>query len=89
LPCVFKQFYGLDCPGCGLQRSFILLLQGEFVSSFKMYPPLIPTVITFFVFYLDKIFDLISNKRIFNNTGLVLLVMIFANFLIKIVIKIM
>ncbi len=45
LPCLFKQLTGLDCPGCGMQRSFILLLKGDVLSSFKMYPALLPVIL--------------------------------------------
>ncbi|MBL4604087.1 MAG: DUF2752 domain-containing protein, partial [Flavobacteriaceae bacterium] len=38
LPCYSKQLFGVDCLGCGLQRSFILLTKGEFIEAFKMYP---------------------------------------------------
>lgn len=37
---------GLDCPGCGMQRSFVALLEGDFVESFILYPPLLPVIIT-------------------------------------------
>jgi hypothetical protein len=30
-----------DCPICGAQRSLLLLMQGDFDESFKLYPPLI------------------------------------------------
>ncbi len=39
IPCPFKYVTGLDCPGCGFQRSFILLIKGEWMKSFQMYPP--------------------------------------------------
>lgn len=42
LPCLNKQLFGLDCPGCGLQRSVDLLLHGEFVAAFQMYPAIYP-----------------------------------------------
>ena len=42
LPCLNKQLLGLDCPGCGLQRSVDLLLHGEFVAAFQMYPAIYP-----------------------------------------------
>ncbi|WP_339339835.1 DUF2752 domain-containing protein [Croceitalea sp. MTPC6] len=38
LPCLNKQLFGIDCPGCGLQRSVLLLFKGEFVAAFQMYP---------------------------------------------------
>ena len=38
LPCVTKQVLGFDCPGCGLQRSVFLLIQGDLAGAFYMYP---------------------------------------------------
>ncbi|WP_250149136.1 DUF2752 domain-containing protein [Flagellimonas sp. 389] len=38
LPCLNKQLFGVECPGCGVQRSLDLLLHGEFLAAFKMYP---------------------------------------------------
>ncbi|KPM31709.1 Membrane protein [Croceitalea dokdonensis DOKDO 023] len=38
LPCLSKQLFGLDCPGCGLQRSLVFLAKGEFKAAFDMYP---------------------------------------------------
>ena len=45
LPCVYKTFLGFECPTCGMQRAFILLLQGEIWESVKMYPALLPTFV--------------------------------------------
>jgi hypothetical protein len=42
MPCLYKKWFGMDCPGCGFQRSFILLLKGNFSDSFHLYPALIP-----------------------------------------------
>ena len=47
LPCMFKAVTHFDCPGCGLQRSFILLIKGDVLSSFIMYPALIPVILLF------------------------------------------
>lgn len=38
LPCINKAVFGIDCMGCGMQRSIALLASGEFVSAFKMFP---------------------------------------------------
>ena len=38
LPCLNKQLFGLDCPGCGAQRAFLLIIKGEFSAAFQMYP---------------------------------------------------
>ncbi len=47
LPCPFKQLTHFDCPGCGIQRSFVLLLKGDVAASFFMYPGLIPILLLF------------------------------------------
>lgn len=46
LSCKIKDTTGIECPGCGIQRSFELLLNGHFIDSFKMYPALLPLIFT-------------------------------------------
>jgi len=41
-PCTFKLQYGIECLGCGFQRSLALLLRGEIFDSLIMYPALLP-----------------------------------------------
>ena len=57
IPCMNKQLFGFDCPGCGMQRSLALILKGEFTDAFFMFPA-IYTMIAFFGFvalnFLDK-----------------------------------
>lgn len=45
LTCPLKDYTGLDCPGCGFQRSVLALFEGEFVQSVKLYPATIPLFI--------------------------------------------
>lgn len=47
LQCPTKQLIGIDCFGCGLQRSFVLLIKGNLIESFIMYPALIPLLLMF------------------------------------------
>jgi hypothetical protein len=47
LPCPSKYFFGIDCPGCGMQRSFLELIRGNFAESFFLYPALLPILVTF------------------------------------------
>jgi hypothetical protein len=53
LPCAYKSLLGIDCPLCGFQRACLLALQGKWMESFRMYPPLLPLVLLgiFFLFY--------------------------------------
>jgi len=54
LPCMFKKMFGIDCIGCGIQRSFNLILDGEFVKAFTMFPAIYTTLLFFcsVVFYI-------------------------------------
>jgi len=47
LPCFFKQTTGIDCPGCGLQRAFLELINGNFIQSLELFPALIPLIFMF------------------------------------------
>ncbi|MES2543419.1 MAG: DUF2752 domain-containing protein [Bacteroidota bacterium] len=42
-----KQLFGIDCLGCGTQRAFLLLLNGQFTAAFKMFPAIYSTVFLF------------------------------------------
>ncbi|SHL88002.1 DUF2752 domain-containing protein [Flavobacterium saccharophilum] len=57
LPCLFKTLFGIECLGCGFQRSVFLLFKGEFSAAFKMYPALYSTLLFFvflFFYFLNK-----------------------------------
>ncbi|WP_367268569.1 DUF2752 domain-containing protein [uncultured Pedobacter sp.] len=42
--CPFKAHFGIDCPGCGLQRSVLALFRGDLAASLKFYPATIPLI---------------------------------------------
>ena len=42
LACPSKHFLHVDCPGCGLQRSIIALLEGDLAESIALYPATMP-----------------------------------------------
>ena len=44
LSCPIKAHLGIDCPGCGFQRSILAFFQGELIKSFKLYPATIPLI---------------------------------------------
>jgi hypothetical protein len=45
-PCFFKSHFGMECPGCGMQRSLIALLKGDIAASLHYHIGLIPFIIT-------------------------------------------
>jgi hypothetical protein len=54
LSCPSKKYLHIECPGCGLQRSFIALLNGDIQSSLHLYPATIPllAILIFTAFHL-------------------------------------
>ncbi|HEX8577328.1 MAG TPA: DUF2752 domain-containing protein [Flavobacterium sp.] len=47
LPCTNKMIFGLDCPGCGTQRAFLMVLKGDFLGAFHMFPAIYTTIVLF------------------------------------------
>ena len=43
--CPFKAIFSLPCPGCGMTRAFLALLQGHLVLSLRWHAMLIPSLI--------------------------------------------
>ena len=35
----------MDCPGCGAQRSFVLLIKGDLLAAFHMFPAIYTSVL--------------------------------------------
>ncbi len=57
LPCMFKKMFGVDCIGCGIQRSLNFILHGEFEKAFFMFPAIYTTILFFLsvaLFAIDK-----------------------------------
>ncbi|EAR00925.1 DUF2752 domain-containing protein [Maribacter sp. HTCC2170] len=83
LPCLNKKFFGVVCPGCGAQRSFSLLLQGEFVEAFQMYPATF-TIIPLLGFLLaDNFFNIKYANKITIALMVSSVVLILGNYILK------
>jgi len=83
LPCMSKTVFGFDCPGCGLQRSILLLLQGDFWEAFKMYPA-IYALIALFGFLIYDYFFKVKQSNAINMVLMILTVsLILINYILK------
>lgn len=83
LPCLNKKFFGIDCPGCGAQRSVSLLFQGEFVEAFQMYPATF-TIIPLLGFLLaDNFFNFKYSNIITIALMVSSVVLILGNYILK------
>ena len=85
LPCISKQVFGIDCPGCGLQRSVILLLRVKSEASFLMYPGLMPMLALFGFLALNRFISIRRANTIITFLAGITVLMILINFLIKII----
>ncbi len=83
LPCVSRKFLGFDCPGCGIQRSLALLLEGEFYAAFKMYPAIYPLILLVIFLFAGTLWK----KRNFSNItaalAIISVIFIAVNYILK------
>lgn len=84
--CVYKEYFGLACPGCGFQRSLILLLQGNLKESILLYPALIPILGLFVFLFLHIIFKFEKGTQIllvwFIIDAIIIFVSYFFNYIL-------
>ncbi len=83
LPCFTKKMFGIDCPGCGLQRAIVFLAKGEFVEAFKMYPAIYPILFLFGFMAINKF----VNFKYANTAIAILMYTSVASILINYILK--
>jgi hypothetical protein len=83
LPCFSKQLFGVECPGCGIQRAVLLLFQGEFLAAFKMYPAIYPILALFGFLLADQFFKIKYANKIVVSLMISSVLLILINFFLK------
>ncbi|MFD1063748.1 DUF2752 domain-containing protein [Winogradskyella litorisediminis] len=83
LPCLWKKNFGIDCMGCGMQRSLNFLIQGEFVAAFKMYPAIYTLIIMFAFLILHLKFKFEQGHKIILGLFILNISIIVISFLLK------
>ena len=86
LPCFSKTFFGFTCLGCGLQRSFILLVHGDFLAAFKMYPAIYTLVLLFLFILINFKIQFKQSKKIISSLAYLNLGIMIINYFIKLTI---
>jgi hypothetical protein len=85
LECHWKKTFGIECFGCGFQRSIIALIEGDLMTSLSLYPATIPILFTFIYTVAHLLFKYKNGARnivILFSFSVVLMV---GNFIYKLV----
>ena len=83
LPCYTKQLWGFDCPGCGMQRSIVFLLKGEFGAAFEMYPAIYPMLLLLGFLIMNKVLSIKYASKITNVLLISTVAFILTNYTLK------
>ena len=87
LTCPSKYFFGVDCPGCGMQRSFIALLKGNFMESFILYPALLPMLFMVWLLIVHLVFKLNKGAKYLQYTFIFTASVVMINFIVRLIIR--
>jgi hypothetical protein len=83
LPCLSKTFFGFDCLGCGLQRSLLLVIHGDFIAAFKMYPAIFTLIALFLFVIINSKVKFQKSNKIISTLAYLNLSIILISYLIK------
>ena len=84
LTCLSKYYFGVECPGCGAQRSLVCLCRGEFLDSLALFPALIPFMVFMVVSVLSLIKPLNLNLKWVLVTAITTFSIMFGHYIMKI-----
>ena len=63
LPCLSKKLFGVECFGCGMQRSVVMVFQGKLGEAWHLFPAVYP--LFFFALFLGL--SIVDKKRNYGN----------------------
>ncbi|AUP81721.1 hypothetical protein C1H87_21450 [Flavivirga eckloniae] len=83
LPCLNKKLFGIECMGCGFQRSIALIFKGQFADAFYMYPA-VYTLLLLFIFIVINMFKNYKHAyKIIVILAIINTIIIITNFILK------
>ena len=83
LPCLNKKLFGFDCLGCGLQRSVLLILKGDLIGAFKMFPAIFSLIFLIGYVFLNLKYNFNNSQFIIRLLFAVNAILIVGNFILK------
>jgi hypothetical protein len=81
--CFYKKYFGMECPGCGMQRALIELLKGNIWDSITLYPALLPTIFMVVYLILHIIFSFKNGAAVVKYSFIINVILILANYIAK------
>lgn len=85
LACPSKKLLHIECPGCGLQRSFIALIKGNITDSLILYPALLPIMVMVLYTFLHLRNDYVHGARNIKILQVFVAVVILSFYIYKII----
>ena len=83
LSCQWKEHFHIECLGCGMQRSLIHLLKGEFIEAFYMYPAIYTLIILSSYTVLHLKFSFKLGSKIILSLFIINVIIIVMNYILK------
>ena len=83
ISCPAKRISGIDCPGCGMQRSAVAAMRGDWGASWDAYPPLALVVLVATLTIGHLIFKWKHGARIVQWTFILTIAAVAANYIYK------
>lgn len=83
LTCPMKASTGIDCPGCGMQRAIIKLLEGDLQGSLQMNPSALPILFMLIFLMLHLKFQFKHGARIITVLFIISSTIIVVNYIVK------
>ena len=85
LPCLNKKLFGVDCMGCGMQRSVSLICHGNFVDAFYMYPAIYSLISLFIFIVINIFFKFKHSNKIIAILAIISVLTIIISYIIKLI----
>lgn len=84
LPCLNKKLLGFECFGCGIQRALALILEGDFIGAFYMYPAIYSLILLFGLIIFNAFKNVKLGTKIITILAILNGIIIVTSFTIKI-----
>jgi hypothetical protein len=82
-PCLSKTLFGFECLGCGFQRAFFLVFNGQFVDAFWMYPAIYPLLFLGMLLLISRFYKFKFYQKSINIFSVISIGIIITSYLIK------